>query len=296
MEFDYFYPEQADQYAFYRIPKRLFSDGRLQQLSAEAKILYGLMLDRVSLSSKNNWIDENRRVYIIFTLKEVMNTLKCGDKKATRLMTELEKCGLIERDRIGLGKPNLIYVKNFNSGVPPNERFKTRQNDDSGFVDTTVQDSSEQRCIKTNINDIDYSENNHIISIRDSDGDRMGFSQEDEIREYFYQQLDFEYLLEDYPLDREELYEILEIIVEVYCSKKRQIRIVGEEKSIEVVKSRMMKLDRSHIQYVMKCLNENTTKVRNIKQYILAALYNAPVTISHFHKAWVNNDMANGLI
>lgn len=296
MEFDYFYPEQADQYAFYRIPKRLFSDERFQQLSAEAKILYGLMLDRVSLSSKNNWIDENRRVYIIFTLKEVMNTLKCGDKKATRLMTELEQCGLIERDRIGLGKPNLIYVKNFNSGVPPNERFKTRQNDDSGFVDTTVQDSSEQRCIKTNINDIDYSENNHIISIRDSDGDRMGFSQEDEIREYFYQQLDFEYLLEDYPLDREELYEILEIIVEVYCSKKRQIRIVGEEKPIEVVKSRMMKLDRSHIQYVMKCLNENTTKVRNIKQYILAALYNAPVTISHFHKAWVNNDMANGLI
>lgn len=90
------------------------------------------MLDRVSLSLKNMWIDKSRRVYIIFTLKEVMDTLNCGDKKATRLMGELEKCGLIERDRRGLGKPNLIYVKNFNSGVPPNERFQTRQNDDSG--------------------------------------------------------------------------------------------------------------------------------------------------------------------
>lgn len=296
MEFEYFYPEQADQYAFYRIPKRLFSDDRFHILSAEAKILYGLMLDRVSLSLKNKWIDENRRVYIIFTLKEVMITLKCGDKKATRLMTELEKCGLIERDRIGLGKPNLIYVKNFNSEVSSNERFQTRQNNDSGIVDVAIQDSSEQRCIKTNYNDIDYSENNHIISIRDSDSDRAGLSKDEEIREYFYQQLDFDYLLEDYPLEREGLYEILEIIVEVCCSEKKRIRIVGEEKPIEIVKSRLMKLDRSHIQYVMKCLNENTTKVRNIKQYILATLYNAPVTISHFHKAWVNNDMANGLI
>lgn len=89
------------------------------------------------------WIDKNRRVYIIFTLKEVMETLNCGDKKATRLMGELEKCGLIERDRRGLGKPNLIYVKNFNSGVPPNERFLTRQNDESGVGNMEIQDSSE---------------------------------------------------------------------------------------------------------------------------------------------------------
>jgi len=77
----------------------------LKSLQQEAKILYGLMLDRVSLSLKNMWIDKSRRVYIIFTLKEVMDTLNCGDKKATRLMGELEKCGLIERDRRGLGKP-----------------------------------------------------------------------------------------------------------------------------------------------------------------------------------------------
>lgn len=143
MQFDYFYLEQADQYAFCRIPRRLFSDSNFKELTAEAKILYGLMLDRVSLSLKNMWIDKNRRVYIIFTLKEVMETLNCGDKKAPRLMGELEKYGLIEKDRRGLGKPNLIYVKNFNSGVPPNERFQTCQNDDSGVGNMEIQDSSE---------------------------------------------------------------------------------------------------------------------------------------------------------
>ena len=158
MQFDYFYPEQADQYAFYRIPRRLFTDNNFKELTAEAKILYGLMLDRVSLSLKNMWIDKSRRVYIIFTLKEVMDTLNCGDKKATRLMGELEKCGLIERDRRGLGKPNLIYVKNFNSGVPPNERLQTRQNDDSGVGNMEIQDSSEQRGTNTNKNYIDMFE------------------------------------------------------------------------------------------------------------------------------------------
>ena len=83
LQFDYFYPEQADQYAFYRIPRRLFTDNNFKELTAEAKILYGLMLDRVSLSLKNMWIDKSCRVYIIFTLKEVMDTLNCGDKKAT---------------------------------------------------------------------------------------------------------------------------------------------------------------------------------------------------------------------
>ena len=86
MQFDYFYPEQADQYAFYRIPKLLISDSKFQELTSDAKLLYGLLLDRVSLSVKNKWIDKKRRVYIIFTLKEVMDTLKCGDRKATRLM------------------------------------------------------------------------------------------------------------------------------------------------------------------------------------------------------------------
>ena len=296
MQFDYFYPEQADQYAFYRIPRRLFTDNNFKELTAEAKILYGLMLDRVSLSLKNMWIDKSRRVYIIFTLKEVMDTLNCGDKKATRLMGELEKCGLIERDRRGLGKPNLIYVKNFNSGVPTNERFQTRQNDDSGVGNMEIQDTSEQRGTNTNKNYIDMNNTNPILSSEEIGTEENAVNEWTMMYQYFWNQLYFEYLLMDYPLERDSLEEILEILVDTCCSNRKMIRIAGDDKPKEVVKSRLMKLEREHIQYVMKCLNENSTKVRNMKQYVLATLYNAPLTISNFHKSWVNYDMANGLI
>ncbi len=294
MEFDYFYPEQADQYAFYRIPRRLFTDNRFKELTAEAKILYGLMLDRVSLSLKNMWIDECRRVYIIFTLQEVMETLNCGDRKATRLMVELEKCGLIERKRQGLGKPSLIYVKNFNSGVPSEERFKTRQNDDSGIDHLESLDSSEQRGTNTNKNYIDCSNTNPILSSGRMDRDEV--LEREEMMQYFVAQLDYEYLLQDFPYDHDRLQEILELLVDTCCSKRKMIRIAGDDKPNGVVKSQLMKLGREHIQYVMKCVGENSTKVFNTKQYLLAALYNAPLTISHFYQSWVQNDMANGLI
>lgn len=114
MTLDYFYGAQADQFAFYRIPKALFTDERFKSISAEAKILYGILLDRMSLSRKNGWLDEQGRVFIIFTLEEVMEAIGCADQKATKLLNELDsKAGLIERKRQGLGKPNLIFVKNF---------------------------------------------------------------------------------------------------------------------------------------------------------------------------------------
>lgn len=296
MQFDYFYPEQADQYPFYRIPKIFFSDKELQKLSAESKILYGLMLDRVSLSVKNGWIDKKRRVYIIFTVKEVMGTLQCGDKKATRLMSELEEYGLIERDRQGQGKPNLIYVKNFNSGVPPNERFKNRQNNDSRISEMTILEPSKQRRTKTNENNIDFNNTDPILSSEQKGEEKNRMLEWKQMYQYFWEQLDFEYLLQEYPLEKESLEEILNLLVESCCSNRKMIRIAGDDKPQEVVKSRLMKLQFHHIQYVMKCLDENDTKVRNMKQYLLATLYNAPLTISNYHKSWVNNDRANGLV
>ena len=127
--YDYFYGAQSDQFSFIRIPTVLFSEERFKALSAEAKVLYGILLKRMDLSARNGWFDKQGRVYIICTLEEIMETLNCADKKATRLMNELEtKCGLIERKRQGLGRPNLIYVKN----------FITRQNNDSRIVKTTI--------------------------------------------------------------------------------------------------------------------------------------------------------------
>ena len=151
MEFDYFYKEQSDQFAFYRIPKVLITEEFFQELSIDAKLLYGLLLDRVSLSSNSGWFDEEGRVYVIYTIKSIMRDLHCGNKKAGRLMAELEKFGLIERKSRGLGRPWTIYVKNF-SGPMLNGHLQACQNNTSGDVITTFQDRSEQHTNNTNIN------------------------------------------------------------------------------------------------------------------------------------------------
>ena len=116
IRFDYFRGMEAEQYSFYRVPKILFTAECFKSLSCEAKVLYGLLLDRMSLSIKNRWFDEEDRVYIVFTVEEIAELLNCGTQKAVKLMKELDTekgIGLIEKRRLGLGKPNVIYVKNF---------------------------------------------------------------------------------------------------------------------------------------------------------------------------------------
>ena len=113
MTLDYFYGQAGELFSFFRIPKALFQEQRFQDLSTDAKTLYGILLDRMSLSVKNEWFDKKGRVFIIFTIEDVKRALCCADNKATKLLRELEKFGLIERKRRGLGKPSLVYVKNF---------------------------------------------------------------------------------------------------------------------------------------------------------------------------------------
>lgn len=128
MQYEYFYGAQAEQFSFYRIPKALFTEPNFRELSTDAKVLYGILLDRMSLSLKNQWLDAQNKVYIIFTVEEIMDALNCANQKATRLMVELEKqAGLIERKRQGLGRPNLIYVKNFAATI----NSKSCEKDDS---------------------------------------------------------------------------------------------------------------------------------------------------------------------
>lgn len=110
---DYFYGTEAEQYTFYRIPKVLFTDPGFRRITADAKILYGLMLDRMGLSIRNGWLDEQERVFIYFTLEEAMDAMCCGHNKAVSLFTELDKVGLIERKKQGQGRPTKIYVKSF---------------------------------------------------------------------------------------------------------------------------------------------------------------------------------------
>ena len=125
--FDYFYGQSGEMFSYFRVPKILFRDIRFKDLSTDAKTLYGILLDRMGLSVKNGWLDGQGRVYIIFPVQEVMDALGCADNKATKLFRELENAGLVERKRRGLGKPNLIYVKNF-----ADPRCCNRDKNDSG--------------------------------------------------------------------------------------------------------------------------------------------------------------------
>ena len=114
--FGYFRAYEAEQFSFYRIHKVLFTDEYFQDLSTDAKVLYGLMLDRMVLSKRNRWFDEEGRVYIIFTVEEVATYMNCGRVKGMKLLAELDMkkgIGLIERVKRGFGQSDIIYVKNF---------------------------------------------------------------------------------------------------------------------------------------------------------------------------------------
>lgn len=291
MAYDYFYGQQSEQFSFYRIPKILFSQDKFWNVSTDAKLLYGILLDRMNLSARNGWLDEAGRVYIIFTIEEIKESLGCAEKKAVKLLDELEKkAELIERKRQGLGKPNLIYVKNFISGSVERQ-FLNCQNDNSATFQNTIQDLSKAQGNNTDIKNTDLSDTNSIFPSGNC-GKENGNDEYQQYYQYFYEQLGMEYLQKDYPYDVDRLENILELVVETVCSKRQIIRIGGDDRPVEVVKSRFMKLDSEHIRYVLDCFKKNTTKIRNIRQYMLASLYNAPTTIGSYFDALVRHDMA----
>ena len=304
MVFDYFYGPQADQFAFYRIPKVLFTDRRFENISTDAKTLYGILLDRMNLSAANGWLDQEGRVYIIFTVEEIMTALSCGNKKAVSILAELEqKAGLIERKRQGLGKPNLIYVKNF-TGVYVDKSvdnhvdscFQKCQKDTSGSVEITSLEVSKGHGNKTDIINTEYSDTDSFYSGRGVGKGSESMWIRAQYEDYFRESLELDYLSRDRTLDQDALHALVDLMVDVCCSTRKSIRINREDMPIEVVKSRFMKLDAEHIKYVLMTLANNTTRVKDMKQYMLAVLYNAPTTISSYYQNWVQHDMANGLI
>lgn len=298
--YDYFYGAEADQFSFYRIPKVLFTEKRFQGISAEAKVLYGLLLDRMSLSARNGWLDEEGRVYIIFSIEDIMTSMGCANQKAAKLLYELEsKCSLIERKRQGLGKPNLIYVKNF---VTPSEsHFKKCENHDSGSVKITSQESLKSHANNTENNNTEFSDTESFLftSFREDHTREPKRSEADQRQQYkdlIMENVSYDTLLCDYPYDKDILSEILELMVDVVCTTKPTVRISGDDKPAEVVRSQFLKLDSEHIRFVMGGLKENTTRIRNMRQYLLATLYNAPLTIGNYYRSLVSHDMSEGLI
>ena len=292
MFFDYFYEEQSESYSFYRIPKMLFTEEIFEGLSTDAKILYGLLLDRISLSRESGWLDESRRVFVYYTISNVKKALRCANTKACGLLRELDEFGLIERKRQGLGKPTIIYVKDFTRFRKTEPLNSEKQN--SGVSDNRIQDFRKPESIKTEENKTENSDTESIVSIRKDRCDAM-----EEYNSYaalIRKNIEYDLLVIDYPHDADMLGEIVSLMTDVMMTKNGTIRICGDDKPVEIIKNRFMKLNSGHIRYVMQGLNDNPVKVRNIKAYLLASLYNAPATINNYYSALVNHDMANGSI
>lgn len=286
MTLDYFYGQAGKLFSFYRIPKALFQEQRFQNLSTDAKTLYGILLDRMSLSVKNEWFDKQGRVFIIFTIEDVKRALCCADNKATKLLRELENFGLIERKRRGLGKPSLVYVKNFSSDLS-NERVQNRENHESGSPKNACQDPPKSRCNKNKKSKTERNNTNPILS---DELEKM--KNRKLLEEYFSRSLEIELLLRLYPDDEDTIYQIMDLLVDTCATKRKTLRIAGDDKPAEVVRSRFMKLNADHIHFVLKCLAENSSPIRNMKQYLLASLYNAPTTMQLSYQNQTNHDLA----
>lgn len=320
LQFEYFRGMEAEQYHFYRVPKVLFTAECFKSLSCEAKVLYGLMLDRMSLSIKNRWFDEENRVYIIFTVEEIMELLGCARQKAIRNIAELDTekgIGLIEKKRLGLGKPNVIYVKNFMLIDCPEPEKEEKQLENAGNMQKYENQTSESMKIelpevpksysnktdniKTEYSDTEFNENdlsetekilsNPILSEK-AEGHPDGIDtigKMDAYRELIRERI-------EYPCHKsKEVDELVDLVVEVLMMPDDStLWIAGLEKPMPLVKSRFMKLDYSHIKYVLFSLQRNTAKVGNIKAYLLTILYNATMTMNHYYQAEVNHDLYGG--
>ncbi|MBR2259570.1 MAG: replication initiator protein A [Blautia sp.] len=458
MTFDYFHGDQADQFSFIRIPRKLMTDKIFSDLSPLAKMLYAILLDRISLSSKNGWIDEQNRVYIIYQISDIMEDLGLGKKKAMDLLSELEIFGLVEKQRRGRGLPNILYVKSFlavsedrsaesESSIRKNTMFARDTkidtpksvNDGSktpdkpaalrsveistsgntevnvaginnfavlgnnediiprqdeailprrATVDTSIIDDAaetgaavdsesyvhrftisaaddDSRSIgsdvwksvefdtsksveielsrstemepsrstqidtsrsaemdtsrsaqtgllevpkstplinKTNMSKTEksYTESNHIHPILSSDSDEIRQDSDAmrnptpmEYRELIEDNIGYHDLLITHPEEIGVIDGIVDLILESLLCTDETMVIASRTYPSSIVKSKFMKLNYCNIEYVLFSLSRNTTKVKNIKKYLLATLFNAPSTMDSYYHAEVRHDMAH---
>ena len=295
MSYDYFYGQSGELFSYFRIPKALFQDHRFRQLSTDARTLYGILLDRMSLSVKNGWLDEQGRVYIIYTVREVQESLCCAEHKAIKLFRELEDMDLIERKRRGLGRPSLIYVKDFSSGLPK-AQVQNCPNSNSGAAESAILEQLKPQASNTDKKQLKPQASNtdkNKTEWNDPDPIYSGGIRE-QLEDYFYQSLEVDLLLRLCPDDEDTIYQIVDLLVDTCSTKRKMLRIAGDDKPAEVVRSRLKKLNADHIRFVLDSLAENTAPVRNMKQYLLAMLYNAPTTMNLYYQNKTNHDFSCG--
>lgn len=296
MALDYFYGSQADQFAFYRIPKALFRGAYKSSVSMEAKLLYGLMLDRMALSAKNGWLDSSGRVYIVYSIEEIMDAMGCGNQKVAKILNELERdCGLIERRRLGMGKANIIYVKNFidssadseNTDIPKSHDKKC-ENHISGHVKNTHQEmckshGNDTYINETDINNTEFSPPYNLPAGSEGASEQPKGALGREDRERLKQQLEDKLRPEQLKAERpdmaQDIDQFFEIARRAVCSGRSYQRIGREEIPTESIKSVLLSLNRELFDAVLEEWKKNADKVKNPRQYMLTMLYNAPISV-----------------
>lgn len=313
-DFDYYYGDESNQFSFYRIPRALVTGEQFKRLSTDAKLLYGLLLDRMGLSAKNGWYDEQGRVYIYYTLDEIQEDLNCGHDKATKLLVELDSgkqgFGLIERVRQGQGKPTKIYVKRFTTrSIPPQPlvpqdipRLPIIGSPDCGKVavqsaenpQSRLREIRSQDCgkpagsyIKSNQTDFIYTDPS-IHPSPSSQSGPPGWMDRFECRAEVNENIEYQALCRQF--GHEDVECVAELMTDVLCSTRPTLRIGGEDIPTSQVQERFQMLDYGHLEYIFDCLRRNTTEIRNIRAYLLTALYNAPATMSVSYQAQVQHD------
>ncbi len=267
-----------------------------------------MLLDRMSLSAKHGWYDDTGRVYIYYTVDEICRDMVCGRDKAMKLLAELDNkkgIGLIERVRQGLGRPSKIYVKRFTTrkappkptSLPPEPFAPISEVDFSDVQKSENPTSKGRKNPRQEVEEIDPSYTKRIqtdfiqpypsISPRQPPERPIGIDRYEQ-RETIKENIGYEQLQREIPFDDVE--SLLELIVDVICSTAATMRIGGEVLPAETVKRRFQQLDGGHIRYVIESMRQTTTKINNIRAYLLTALYNAPVTIGPYYTAAVRHD------
>ena len=305
-DFDYYYGVEAEQFTFVRVPKVLFTDKEhFGGLSNEAKLLYGLLLERMSLSRKNNWIDKHNRVYIIFPVEEIEESLDVGHEKALNLLKELDDqsgIGLVKKKRRGLGLPSILYVKNFivkgeqNTNLVPTSRSRENRFQEVGKTDFKKSEIPTSVNRKKRLQEVDKTDSNNtdknntemsytdIQSINQSGADLQNFSpgaalsvendglidgiDRNAVEEEVKAQIDYDCLMsfkDDAVVKMVE--EIKDLMVDVLCGERTVIS-EGKRVSEETAKAAYRKITFEHVQYVLHSLLNYPDKISRIDRFL----------------------------
>lgn len=301
----YISEQNTGEFTFYRVPKALIDDARYRGVSTDAKLLYALLLDRLSLSLRSCWQDEQGSAYLYYSVAAVREALGCCKEKACKLMRELVDAHLIERRAQGCGKPDRIYLRRFETVEKSCERSakqdtcagersekqdafdgkrsENRTTGNSPESEKPTPSGRKSRPPKVGKSDPNKTEKNktEFSKIYLSSPEPMI---EDEIRE----QIEYETLAKRCPADTLDC--MVRLIADTERSAAPTLRIGKEDVPRAEVLERLRALDRFHIEYILDCLEESRPSIRNIRGYLLTAMYRAPETMEGYYAAKVARD------